>query len=66
MRDSKNETGVDGQTHAPIFGEQETDPHIAPGQSGHDFSLVKIVSDWNRRDQGIPKWWRDHLMGMFR
>ena len=66
MRDSKNETGADGQTHVPFSGEQDTDPHIAPAQSDHDFSLVKIVSDWKRRDQGIPKWWRDHLMGMFR
>jgi|SaaInl4_135m_RNA_FD_contig_21_1771278_length_305_multi_6_in_0_out_0_1 hypothetical protein len=32
----------------------------------YPFNLVKIASDWKRRDRGVPNWWRNHLQGTLR
>jgi len=55
---------IDENEKLPSNGANE--PPISPANSNHDLDLVKIASKWKRRDQGLPSWWRNHLMGMFR
>ena len=48
-----------------IEGMVDENPHKSY-QSRDDFEIVKIASNWKRRDCGLPKWWADHLRSLFR
>lgn len=68
MRDYRinTETEGDGRRPPALPNDQQSDQRERPNRTVDDVSLVKIVSDWRRRDRGLPAWWRDHLLGLFR
>lgn len=66
MRGHRIETDVDNRPPAALSDKQGLKQRVRPSRSNDDFGLVKIASNWKRRDKGLPEWWRDHLMGIFR
>lgn len=66
MRDNKIRVPVDDKVSEAANRKAAAERHLTPANSYNDLNLVKIASDWKRRNQEVPKWWRDHLLGMFR
>jgi hypothetical protein len=66
MREKHIKAAIDDQSNEALIDKEVVERRVIPANSNQDLDLVKIVSDWNRRDQGVPKWWRNHLKAMFR